>query len=147
MINQEFFTENPEQTINLAQKIGQQLQPNDIIAFTGTLAAGKTTFTKGLAIALNIDESITSPTFTIISEYEGKYPLYHIDAYRLQSGEDFYNLGIDDILYNNGITVIEWSENVLSEIPKSAIKISIEIVDNNKRKITLQNWKYNPINI
>lgn len=147
MINQEFFTESPEQTINLAQKIGQQLQPNDIIAFTGTLAAGKTTFTKGLAIALNIDESITSPTFTIISEYEGKYPLYHIDAYRLQSGEDFYNLGIDDILYNNGITVIEWSENVLSEIPKSAIKISIEIVDNNKRKITLQNWKYNPINI
>lgn len=147
MINQEFFTESPEQTINLAQKIGQQLQPNDIIAFTGTLAAGKTTFTKGLAIALNIDESITSPTFTIISEYEGKYPLYHIDAYRLQSGEDFYNLGIDDILYNNGITVIEWSENVLSEIPKSAIKINIEIVDNNKRKITLQNWKYNPINI
>lgn len=147
MINQEFFTESPEQTINLAQKIGQQLQPNDIIAFTGTLAAGKTTFTKGLAIALNIDESITSPTFTIISEYEGKYPLYHIDAYRLQSGEDFYNLGIDDILYNNGITVIEWSENVLSEIPKSAIKISIEIVDNNKRKITLQNWKYDPINI
>lgn len=147
MINQEFFTESPEQTINLAQKIGQQLQPNDIIAFTGTLAAGKTTFTKGLAIALNIDESITSPTFTIISEYEGKYPLYHIDAYRLQSGEDFYNLGIDDILYNNGITVIEWSENVLSEIPKSAIKISIEIVDNNKRKITLENWKYNPINI
>lgn len=145
MLDLEFITHSPEETIALAEKIGNKLCGGDIIAFNGTLAAGKTTFTKGLAVALDIDETITSPTFTIISEYEGKMPLYHIDAYRLTSGEDFYNLGIDDILYGNGLTVIEWSEIVESELPKDVIKIDIEIIENTKRKISIKNWKYGNI--
>lgn len=140
-----FISTSAEETIDFAKKLGNKLCPGDIIAFTGTLAAGKTTFTKGLAIALEINETITSPTFTIISEYEGKMPLYHIDAYRLESGDDFFNLGIDDILYGKGLTVIEWSENVQSEIPKSAIRISIEILDSEKRQIKISNWKYGQI--
>ena len=84
----------------------------------GTLAAGKTTITKGIAHALGIEETITSPTFTIVSEYEGKLHLYHIDVYRLDSSEDFVNLGSDEMLYGNGVSIIEWSEKVQSEIPK-----------------------------
>lgn len=146
MMKFQFISNSRDETINLAKKIGLQLCPGDIIAFSGSLAAGKTTFTKGLAEALEIDEIITSPTFTIISEYQGKMPLYHIDAYRLSGGNDFYNLGIDEILFGNGITVIEWSEIVQSEIPENAIKINIEIIDNEKRKITIDNWKYGRIN-
>ncbi len=140
-----FETNNAEQTIELGKKIGLQLKPGDIIAYTGTLAAGKTTFTKGIADALNIDEEVTSPTFTIISEYEGKMPLYHIDAYRLNNADDFFNLGIDEMLYGKGVTVIEWTENVLSEIPESAIWISIEITSSESRKIKVKNWKYENI--
>ncbi len=138
-------TNNADETIALGNKIGKFLQPGDIIAYTGTLAAGKTTLTKGIAQALDVDEEVTSPTFTIISEYEGKMPLYHIDAYRLSSADDFFNLGIDEMLYGKGITVIEWTENVASEIPDSAIWISIEITSSESRKIIIKNWKYEPL--
>lgn len=108
----------------------------------GTLAAGKTTITKGIAKALGIEETITSPTFTIVSEYEGKLHLYHIDVYRLDSSEDFVNLGSDEMLYGKGISIIEWSEKVQSEIPDNAITISLSTNDDNSRTITISNWPY-----
>lgn len=108
----------------------------------GTLAAGKTTITKGIARALDIEETITSPTFTIVSEYEGKLHLYHIDVYRLDSSEDFVNLGSDEMLYGNGVSIIEWSEKVQSEIPKKAITISLEANEDSSRTITISNWPY-----
>ena len=108
----------------------------------GTLAAGKTTITKGIARALGIEETITSPTFTIVSEYEGKLHLYHIDVYRLDSSEDFVNLGSDEMLYGNGVSIIEWSEKVHSEIPKRAITISLEANADDSRTITIENWPY-----
>ena len=79
----------------------------------GTLAAGKTTITKGIAKALEIEETVTSPTFTLISEYEGIMPLYHMDVYRLDSTEDFINLGTEDLIYGKGISIIEWSEKIM----------------------------------
>ena len=106
----------------------------------GTLAAGKTTITKGIAKALDIDETVTSPTFTLISEYEGKMPLYHMDVYRLDSTEDFINLGTDDMIYGRGISVIEWSEKIMEELPPSTIIIRLEAVDDGSRIITVENW-------
>lgn len=108
----------------------------------GTLAAGKTTITKGIASALGIEEVITSPTFTIVSEYEGRLHLYHIDVYRLDSCEDFVNLGSDEMLYGNGVSIIEWSEKIQDEIPKKAITISIEINNDGSRTINIENWTY-----
>ena len=93
-----FTTHNAEETIALGEKIGAKLQKGDIIAMQGTLAAGKTTITKGIAKALGITDTITSPTFCLISEYYGKMPLYHMDVYRLEGREDFVNLGTDDML-------------------------------------------------
>lgn len=108
----------------------------------GTLAAGKTTITKGIALSLGITEPITSPTFTIVSEYEGKLHLYHIDVYRLDSCEDFVNLGSDEMLYGNGVSVIEWSEKIQDEIPAKAITINLETNKDNSRTITITNWPY-----
>ena len=106
----------------------------------GTLAAGKTTITKGIAKALEIEEDITSPTFTLISEYEGRLPLYHMDVYRLDSTEDFINIGTEDLIYGKGISIIEWSEKIMEVLPKNTIILKLETVESTSRKITIQNF-------
>lgn len=109
----------------------------------GTLAAGKTTITKGIAASLGVQETVTSPTFTLISEYEGKMPLYHMDVYRLDSTEDFINLGTDDMIYGKGVSVIEWSEKIMEELPSSTIIIKLEAQSDGSRIISIENWNDN----
>lgn len=136
-----FITHSPEETIALGEKIGSKLVKGDVIAMQGTLAAGKTTITKGIAKALGINETITSPTFCLISEYYGKMPLYHMDVYRLEGGEDFVNLGTDDMIYGDGVSIIEWSEKIMNELPKRTIIMKITPQDDGSRKIEIDNWK------
>mgnify|MGYP003505998416 FL=1 len=112
----------------------------------GTLAAGKTTITKGIAKALEITDTITSPTFCLISEYYGKMPLYHMDVYRLEGSEDFENLGTEDMLYGDGVCIIEWSEKIMDSLPKETIIINIQPQDDGSRKIQISNWNNDPIN-
>ena len=140
-----FTTHSAEETILLGNKIGRKLKPGDIIAMQGTLAAGKTTITKGIAQALGIDDTITSPTFCLISEYYGKMPLYHMDVYRLDSIEEFVNLGTDDMLYGDGVSIIEWSEKIMSELPKRTIVLKITPQEDNSRLIEIDNWNYGDI--
>lgn len=135
-----FITHSAEETISLGYKIGQKLKKGDIIAMQGTLAAGKTTITKGIAQALEITDTITSPTFCLISEYYGKMPLYHMDVYRLEGAEDFVNLGTDDMLYGDGVSIIEWSEKIMSELPKKTIILKITPKDDGSRIIEIDNW-------
>lgn len=139
-------TKSAEETIELGKKIASFLKKGDVIALQGTLAAGKTTITKGIAETLEVKDNITSPTFCIISEYEGKMPLYHMDVYRLDGAEDFINLGIDDMLYGDGVCLIEWSEKVMSELPKKTIIIRLLVQDDNSRKIEIENWPYGDLN-
>lgn len=138
----ELFSNSAEDTINIGKKIGSSLTKGTVIAFKGTLAAGKTTLTKGIAESLEIDEVITSPTFTLVSEYEGKLPLYHFDVYRLDTVEDFLNIGSEEMMYGGGVCAIEWSEKIESALPKDAIIIEIEILTPETRKITIKNWLY-----
>ncbi len=135
-----FITHSAEETISLGYKIGQKLKKGDIIAMQGTLAAGKTTITKGIAQALEITDTITSPTFCLISEYYGKMPLYHMDVYRLDGAEDFVNLGTDDMLYGDGVSIIEWGEKIMSELPKNTIILKITPKDDGSRIIEIDNW-------
>ena len=135
-----FFTHSADETTALGYKIGKKLKKGDIIAMQGTLAAGKTTITKGIAQALDISEEITSPTFCLISEYYGKMPLYHMDVYRLDGTEDFINLGVDDMLYGDGVCIIEWSEKIMDELPKNTIILRILPQDDNSRKIEIVNF-------
>ena len=136
-----FTTKSQEETIALGQRIGSKLKKGDIIAMQGTLAAGKTTITKGIAQALGITDTITSPTVCLISEYYGKMPLYHMDVYRLEGGEDFINLGTDDMLYGDGVSIIEWSEKIMDELPKTTIILKITPQDDGSRLIEIDNWQ------
>ena len=142
----EFTTKTSEETIELGFKIGKKLKKGNIIAMQGTLAAGKTTITKGIAKALEITDTITSPTFCLISEYYGKIPLYHMDVYRLEGSEDFENLGTEDMLYGDGVCIIEWSEKIMDSLPKETIIINIQPQDDGSRKIQISNWNNDPIN-
>lgn len=129
----------------MGKKIGSLLQKGDIIAMQGTLAAGKTTITKGIAEALGVKDTITSPTFCLISEYEGKMPLYHMDVYRLDGVEDFANLGTEDMLYGEGVSIIEWSEKIMEELPKKTIILKLTPHENGTRTITIENWPHGEI--
>ena len=135
-----FTTKTEEETINLGKKIGSLLKKGDIIAMQGTLAAGKTTITKGIAQALGITDTITSPTFCLISEYYGSMPLYHFDVYRLDGTEDFINLGADDMLYGDGVSIIEWSEKIMEELPSNTIILSLTPQADGSRLIEIENW-------
>jgi len=141
----EFITKTSDETIELGFKIGQKLKKGNILAMQGTLAAGKTTITKGIAKALEISDTITSPTFCLISEYYGKMPLYHMDVYRLEGSEDFNNLGTEDMLYGDGVCIIEWSEKIMDALPKETIIINIQPQDDGSRKIQISNWNNEPI--
>ncbi len=143
-----FHTNSAEETISLGEKIGSCLKGGEIFAMQGTLAAGKTTITKGIAKALGVKDEITSPTFCLISEYEGRIPLYHMDVYRLDGGEDFIDLGAEDLIYGKGVSIIEWSEKIMEELPKSTIILKIEPVEGTtQRTIEIENWPYDEIKI
>lgn len=142
---QVFITHSADETMLLGYTIGCALQSGDVIAFRGTLGAGKTTMTKGIARALGITETITSPTFCLVSEYSGKMTLYHIDAYRLDGADDFEGIGADDMLYGSGVCAVEWSENAAGALPDDAIQIEITPLNYNDRKIEVRGWKYGAI--
>ena len=133
----EFTVKTEEDTINLGKKIGEKLKKGDVVALDGSLAAGKTYLTKGIAKGLGIQEDITSPTFTLISEYSGRFNLYHMDVYRLEGVEDFLDLGTEEMLYGDGVCVIEWSKKVKQVLPKNTIYIDISVNDDNSRKIII----------
>ena len=135
-----FHTKTEQETIQLGEKIGRLLKKGDIIAMQGTLAAGKTTITKGIARALEITDTITSPTFCLISEYYGRMPLYHFDVYRLEGTEDFINLGADDMLYCDGVSIIEWSEKIIDELPSRTIILRLTPQEDGSRIIEIENW-------
>ena len=124
-----------EMTQNIAQKIGELLESGMILTLEGDLGAGKTTFTKGLAKGLGIKRNVNSPTFTIIKEYEGRLPLYHMDVYRLESGAE--EMGLEDYFYGEGVCVIEWASMVGDLLPSDRLDIKIYREDEYTRRIEL----------
>jgi tRNA threonylcarbamoyladenosine biosynthesis protein TsaE len=133
----EVITAAPEETAKLGEKLGAFLKSGTVIALRGTLGAGKTCFAAGVARGLGVTERVTSPTYTIISEYEGRLPFYHIDAYRLSGDADFESLGAEDMLYGEGVTVIEWSERIPQSIPPDAWTVELDILENGARRIRI----------
>ena len=117
------FSHNEEELINWGQRLGSLLQEQDVLVLTGDLGAGKTTFTKGLAQGLGIKQMIKSPTYTIVREYEGRLPLYHLDVYRI--GEDPDSIDLDDFLFGEGVTVIEWGELLADSLPDDYLKLTL----------------------
>lgn len=123
----EYITNGAQETEALGEALARILKPGTVIAFTGDLGAGKTAFTRGLARGLNIPERVTSPTFTIVNEYEGgRLPLFHFDMYRLGSADELFDIGWEDYLDRGGVCAVEWSENIAEFIPDDAVTVTIE---------------------
>ncbi len=135
----QFISHNAEETIEIGKKIGSMCKSGTVISLRGSLGAGKTVIAKGIAQYLNIEEAIVSPTFTIIQEYSGTLPLYHMDLYRISGCDEFEMLGGEEMLYGNGVTLIEWSEKIEEMLPENTIFIDITILDNLDRVINITN--------
>lgn len=117
------YTKNEEELINLGERLGTLLQKNDVLILSGELGAGKTTFTKGLAKGLGIHQMIKSPTYTIVREYEGRLPLYHLDVYRIEGDAD--SIDLDEFLFGGGVTVIEWGHLLGEDLPDSYLELEL----------------------
>ena len=128
-------THSEEETVQIAQNLESEKFPNMIITLSGDLGSGKTVFTKGIANALGINESITSPTYTIIKEYDGELPLYHMDVYRLDGNTE--GVGIEEYFTKGGVVVIEWADTIKDILPKERLEIEFRVVDENKRVLIL----------
>ena len=129
-------TKNEFETIELAQNFESEKFPNMILCLDGELGSGKTMFTKGIANALGITENITSPTFTIIKEYEGELPLYHMDVYRLDGNTD--GIGIEEYFTKGGVVVIEWADTIKNILPAERLDIKFKVLDENKRLLIFE---------
>ena len=121
----EYLCHSPAETEALGERLGKQLRPGAVIAYEGGLGMGKTAFTRGLARGLGCRGRVTSPTFTVVNEYEGRIPLFHFDMYRLDSADELFDIGWDDYLERGGVCAVEWSENVEDAL-QDAIRITIE---------------------
>lgn len=124
------YTHNENELVALGNKLGNLLEPGQVIVLTGDLGAGKTTFTKGIAKGLDIEQMIKSPTYTIVREYEGRLPLYHLDVYRI--GDDPDSIDLDDFLYGDGVCVIEWGE-LLSELPPDYLEVKLSHINEGRQ--------------
>ncbi len=128
-------THSDLETVEIAQNFESEKFPNMIICLNGELGSGKTLFVKGIAQALGINESITSPTFTIVKEYEGELPLYHFDVYRLDGNTD--GVGIEEYFTKGGVVVIEWANTINNVLPEERLDIKFKVVGENKRVLVI----------
>ncbi|MEA5096098.1 tRNA (adenosine(37)-N6)-threonylcarbamoyltransferase complex ATPase subunit type 1 TsaE [Sedimentibacter saalensis] len=129
---------NLQDTEKIGKIISRCLEKGTVLCLDGDLGAGKTAITQFIAKEFGVKEYITSPTFNIIKEYEGRLPFYHMDVYRIESEDDMYDLGYDEYIYSEGVTVIEWSENIRTILPDERIDIKIDRIDDNKRIMTIE---------
>ena len=132
----ELISHNEEETAQFAQKLALMLSSGDVLALEGDLGAGKTAFTKGLAKGLGVSRTVNSPTFTIIKEYKGRLPLYHMDVYRVSESEE--DLGFDEYFDGGGVTVVEWAHLIKDYLPSEILTIYIYRLSDISRRIVLE---------
>ena len=132
-----FQTLSADETVELGKRIGKNLIPGDVILLTGDLSAGKTTITKGIGASLGVKRVINSPTFTIVKEYNGDCPLYHLDLYRLDGLNNDFDL--EEYIESDGVCVIEWPFQVSEILPKEYLEIKLERIDEFSRSIEVKN--------
>ncbi|WP_373599855.1 tRNA (adenosine(37)-N6)-threonylcarbamoyltransferase complex ATPase subunit type 1 TsaE [Paraclostridium bifermentans] len=129
------YLENEEKTREIGYKLGQLLTPKSVICLIGDLGAGKTTMTQSLAKSLEVDDYITSPTFTIVNEYEGRMPLYHFDVYRIGSSDEMYDIGFDEYINGDGVCIIEWANLIEDILPEEYLYIEMNYKETGREMI------------
>ena len=134
----EYLSHSPEETEHIGEMLGRRLRPGSVVAFRGGLGMGKTAFTRGLAQGLGCTGRVTSPTFTIVNEYDGATPLFHFDMYRLGSSDELFDIGWEDYLTRGGVCAVEWSERVDDAMPADTLWVDIARgTDESDRIITI----------
>jgi tRNA threonylcarbamoyladenosine biosynthesis protein TsaE len=128
----------PEETEAAGARLAATLGPGDVVALTGELGAGKTCFTQGLARGLGVKGRVVSPTFVLINEYGGRLPVHHVDAYRTGSLTELMDLGLEELLAGDGVTVVEWADKLLPLLPPHTVHVHIEGVGDEPRVITIR---------
>ena len=134
MVEYKFTTKTTEETKRLAEKLAVLLRPSDVVTLKGDLGAGKTTFTKGIGAGLGVTRTINSPTFTIVKEYMGELPLYHMDVYRLENSEE--DIGFDEYFNGDGVSIVEWPQFIQDFLPSNRLDIIMNVEDEHSRTIT-----------
>ena len=134
----EYLSHSPEETEHIGEMLGRRLRPGTVVAYRGGLGMGKTAFTRGLARGLGCAGRVTSPTFTIVNEYDGATPLFHFDMYRLNSADDLFDIGWEDYLSRGGVCAVEWSENVMDALPEDTVWVRIAREGDTGRSITIE---------
>ena len=134
------ISKSVEETIGIGESFAKCLKKGDCVALIGDLGAGKTVFTKGVAKGLGVKNAryVNSPTFVIIKEYEGKFPLYHFDLYRLDSHSGFDDMNYEEYFYGDGVTVIEWADKIKELLPDSYWEVSLRVIDEKRRDIRIK---------
>lgn len=132
----EYITRSPEDTEKIAESLASLLSAGDVLTLEGELGTGKTTFTKGLAKGLGIKRNINSPTFTIVKQYKGRVPLYHMDVYRLENSDE--DIGFSEYFYGDGVSVVEWAKFIEDFLPEERLEITIFHLDEETRKLELK---------
>lgn len=142
MSNITVITHSREETEQFAKGLAEKVKAGTVFAMRGDLGAGKTCFTSGFAKGLGYEGDVNSPTFAIVNEYlGGRLPLYHFDMYRISGWEDLYTTGYFEYIEQNGILIIEWSENIASALPQDAVTVTIKTIGENDREITVEGLK------
>jgi tRNA threonylcarbamoyladenosine biosynthesis protein TsaE len=135
----EFETRSREETVRLGRRLGERLGPGDVVALIGELGAGKTTLAKGIAAGAGVgdENEVTSPTFVLVNEYRGRFPVYHADLYRLQEAPELEDLGWEEIIYGDGISLLEWAEKIPEALPEARIEVRITWIGAEKRRFVV----------
>lgn len=133
-----FVTEDEEGTLKVASAFARDLKPGSVVALTGELGAGKTVFARGVASAIGVKDNVTSPSFTLINEYQGDFVLYHMDFYRLNSVKEILDIGVEDYFYSDSICLVEWAEKMNDMFPENAIWVKIRLKENSHREIKIE---------
>ncbi|MCI9236171.1 MAG: tRNA (adenosine(37)-N6)-threonylcarbamoyltransferase complex ATPase subunit type 1 TsaE [Anaerotruncus sp.] len=134
-----FTSHSAEETEQFAEQFAKRLRPGDVIACFGGMGMGKTVFAHGLARGLGLSDEVSSPTFALVQEYtDGNIPLYHFDMYRVSDFDSLYSTGFFDYLEQDGVLLIEWSEQIESALPPGAIRLSFARLDDNTRELTIE---------
>jgi tRNA threonylcarbamoyladenosine biosynthesis protein TsaE len=126
-----------QETLALGERLGARLGRGDVVACIGPLGAGKTCFLQGLARGLGVMTDVTSPTFVLVNQYRGRLPVYHVDAYRTGSLTELVELGLEEMLHGEGVTVVEWADKLLPLLPARTVTVTIEGLGDEPRQIEL----------
>lgn len=130
-------SDSPEATTAAGERLGARLGPGDVVGLTGELGAGKTCFVQGLVRGLGVTTAATSPTFVLVNEYRGRLPVHHVDAYRTQSLTELLDLGLEELFAGSGVTLVEWADRCEPLLPPRTIRVHIDGVGDERRRITI----------